>query len=229
MLAEMAVERKDAEGSGASEGEAASKEPRLKRKAGADFMTAAFQPQAAQQMKLANSLKSELSAGKGLKAVFGRRKKRCDSEVARLAGELTQSADNFVAGWELDQNSVKMYTLFLHAYNASIGAYMEIGAYDSALAASFRLLMNVRLAIYGNLDSASNLGVALRAHMALVSSSTAAYGNLIDYCEGRPANLETKFFLSVVNSTLAVVNRLATVAPDDKLLDEFYRTTSKPQ
>ena len=205
------------------------KEPRVKRKAGADFMTAAFQPQAAQQMKLANSLKSELSAGKGLKAVFGRRKKRCDSEVARLAGELTQSADNFVAGWELDQNSVKMYTLFLHAYNASIGAYMEIGAYDSALAASFRLLMNVRLAIYGNLDSASNLGVALRAHMALVSSSTAAYGNLIDYCEGRPANLETKFFLSVVNSTLAVVNRLATVAPDDKLLDEFYRITRNQQ
>ena len=205
------------------------KEPRVKRKAGADFMTAAFQPQAAQQMKLANSLKSELSAGKGLKAVFGRRKKRCDSEVARLAGELTQSADNFVAGWELDQNSVKMYTLFLHAYNASIGAYMEIGAYDSALAASFRLLMNVRLAIYGNLYSASNLGVALRAHMALVSSSTAAYGNLIDYCEGRPANLETKFFLSVVNSTLAVVNRLATVAPDDKLLDEFYRITRNQQ
>ena len=106
---------------------------------------------------------------------------------------------------------------------------MEIGAYDSALTASFRLLMNVRLAIYGNLDSASNLGVALRAHMALVSSSTAAYGNLIDYCEGRPANLETKFFLSVVNSTLAVVNRLATVAPDDKLLDEFYRITRNQQ
>ena len=114
-------------------------------------MTAAFQPQAALQMKIANSLKSELSAGKGLKAVFGSRRKRRDSEVLRLAGELTQSADNFVASWELDQNSARMYTLLLHAYNASIGAYMETGAYDRALEASFRLLMNVRYATYGTL------------------------------------------------------------------------------
>ena len=225
MLAEMAGERKDAEGSGASEGGSERKEPRLKRKAGADFMTAAFQPQAALQMKIANSLKSELSAGKGLKAVFGSRRKRRDSEVLRLAGELTQSADNFVASWELDQNSARMYTLLLHAYNASIGAYMETGAYDRALEASFRLLMNVRYATYGNLDSAANLGVVLRAHMAVISSASVAYSELIDYGQDGPANLESLFFFSVVSSTGAVVNRLATVAPDDKLLDEFYRIT----
>lgn len=237
MLAEIAGARKVAEEGSEAGGEEAGKSQdarkgqdacsgqRQKRKAGADFMTAAFQPQAALQMQLANNLKSELSAGKGLKAVFGRHKTRRDSEVLRLAGELTQAADSFVASWELDQCTVKMYSLFLHAYNAAITAYMEIKDYDSALKASYRLLMNVRYPTYGNLDSASNLGIILRAHMSMISSATYAYSDLIDYGEDGPANLESQLFYAVVSSTGAVVNRLATVSPDDKLLDEFYRMT----
>lgn len=198
-----------------------------KRQAGPDFTTTVFQQATIEQLGLKNRIDKEMSAGKGLRALFGRKKKTVDvAKLAELARQMTDAADRLIAEWELDQNSVRMYLILMFAYRYAVGdVYIPLGMKEEALTGAFRLLMNLRYATFGNLDSAGNLDMLLRGHMLLIGAAAENFDNS-QTTETDTESIESRFMDTLLTSTGAVVNRLSRLNSNDKTIKEFFTVTS---